>query len=133
MRGNTIQPADAVQNRSSDPVLGVSLQLDVIPRLIGIHGVNQTDDAGRNEIFQAYRIAQLVMDSNGNPAHVRQVFEDEAFSLFAIGRRRGSVEAIADNYVGSHHAAELALTRSRLNRQSNNRSELAGSKSSGML
>ena len=58
---------------------------------------DKPDDASRNQIVQCHRATQFFMNADGDPAHVRQMFENQAFSL--IGRRNLCVKGRVHDFI----------------------------------
>ncbi len=75
--------AEAVQDGAANAELGVGFQLHVLAGIEFLHGVDQADNAGVNQIFERNMRGQPVMDAPGDIAHLRKVFEQQALALLA--------------------------------------------------
>src|SRR5580692_1651982 len=82
-----VETAQAVENRSADLILGVSLEFHVLRRVETVDGRDQADDAGRNQIVQADALWQPVVNAARDQANLRQVLQDQLLALFRTERR----------------------------------------------
>ena len=85
--GGPVETPQAVQDSTADLVLGVSLQFDVVVRIKTIDGGNQSDDTGRDQIFQVDAFGKPFMDSARNQSHLGQMIKDQLFPLISCQRR----------------------------------------------
>ena len=76
-----IEAAQIVEHRPSDAVLGQSLKLAAALRSKSIHGLNQSDDAGRDQIVQLDLMRTSPMEAGGQEPNLRQVAEDDLFTV----------------------------------------------------
>ena len=82
LTGRPIQPAQAIQNFSFDPVFGIGLQVHMARWVEMVDGRNKAHDTGGHQIVQADISGQAAVNPAGDHAYLGQMLQDQALALF---------------------------------------------------
>ena len=78
----------AVQNGSTDAVLGVEVKHHFLFGIVFADGVEESQNAGMNQVVYFNLNRQIVANAVGDSLHQRQVFYDQRVALFSCSRDR---------------------------------------------
>src|SRR5713226_8547344 len=77
LAGRPIQAAEAIQNRSANLVLRISLELDVMGRVEMVDGGNEPEHSRGHQVVQTDALRQPFLYPPRDETYLRQVLEDE--------------------------------------------------------